>query len=169
MERRSNGDGGPNLQPITSSWTRLDRHASTRVYNLRWLGSHKTGSKVSTSSYPHCFQMSVHDRQSTPPKDPEKVQARLESQRSTKPNKGSSASGQLFTKVQCVYEELPIFYAVINPFVQKGICQTWNRNRHEETELLRPEGHDQVSPRSLLPRRLFDGSCLPQRSIGQTF
>ncbi|KAF9647703.1 hypothetical protein BDM02DRAFT_3270005 [Thelephora ganbajun] len=44
--------------------------------------------------------MSTHDRQTTPPQDPEKVQAHLKSQQSTKPNKGSSASGQLLGKVR---------------------------------------------------------------------
>jgi hypothetical protein len=98
-------------QPII--WTPFpDRHASTRVHHRLWLNSHKTGYKVSPP--PHSPQMSAHDRQTTPPQDPEQVQAHLESQQSTKPNKGSSASGQLLVRVQYVYEELSTFHTVVN-------------------------------------------------------
>jgi len=109
----------------------------------------KTGYEVSAS--PHSPHMSAHDRQATPPQDPEKVQAHLESQQSTKPNRDSSASGQLLTKVQCVYEGLLALYAVVDsPFVQKGIRHTWDHGRHASTEAMQTGGYDPVSPCPLL-------------------
>jgi len=83
--------------------------------------------------------MYTHDRQNTPPQDSEKVQAHLESQRSTKPNKGSSASGQLLGKVRCVYEELLTSYAAIDSFSRKesvrpGITADMNQRKNCDPE-----------------------------------
>ncbi|KAF9783684.1 hypothetical protein BJ322DRAFT_1109538 [Thelephora terrestris] len=44
--------------------------------------------------------MSSHDTPTTPPQDSKKVQAHLESQQATNPNRGSSATGQNLTRVQ---------------------------------------------------------------------
>ena len=54
--------------------------------------------------------MSSHKGQpKTPPPDPERLQAHYESQQSTNPNKGSSASSQLLKKVQYVYKNSLLF------------------------------------------------------------
>jgi hypothetical protein len=74
----------------------------TKNHRRRRFDAYKTGHNV--SALPPSPQMSSHSRPTTPPQDPKKLQAHLESQQSTRPNRGSSASGQLLVKVQCVHE-----------------------------------------------------------------
>ena len=65
--------------------------------------------------------MSSCSRPTTPPQDPRKVQAHLESQQSTRPNRGSSASGQLLDKIQWVYEEPQISCKALT-FLRRKEC-----------------------------------------------
>ena len=55
------------------------------------------------------------------------MQAHLESQQSTRPNRGSSASGQLLDKIKYVYEEPQVSHKVLTflrrkEYVKRGIA-----------------------------------------------
>ena len=61
----------------------------------------------------------------TPPPNPEIVQAHLESQQSTNPNRGTSTSGQLLVKVQYVYRDLLFSAGRLLYSSRKDLIKSW--------------------------------------------
>ena len=123
------------------------------------LDLYKFGLNVST--LPHCTQMSSHNEPTTPPQDPEWLQAHLESQQSTKPNKGSSASGQLLKEIQYVSGSPWLFRKLLTPTAQKESGYAGGKGRHGPAEVLQRKGYGHVSTRPLLSRQPPGQACFP--------
>ena len=89
---------------------------SDHCRHCRWFDSYKIAYDVGT--LPHSLQMSSHNPPpTTPPKDPKFERAIAQSNQATKPNKGSSASGQLLPSITWVSKRCKVC-GVLTFFVQ---------------------------------------------------